>query len=82
MGVGVQKSPIFLIGALKHVPARPLGAAIGVTFQLASFGKHVAEPFTSALLFAVVSSLAAKPAGGLTENPTQPPVGQSMSSPA
>jgi hypothetical protein len=50
-GADLQKSPVSLTGALS---ARPLGATVGVTFQLASFGKHIAKLFTSALLFAVV----------------------------
>jgi Putative transposase len=51
---GEQKSPILLIGAFKQVPARSLGAGVGGTFQVVLFGKHIAKPFTSALLFAVV----------------------------
>jgi hypothetical protein len=54
-GADLQKSPVlFIIGAFTQVPTKPLGAAIGVTFQLSSFGKHIAKLFTSALLFAVV----------------------------
>jgi hypothetical protein len=39
----VQKS--ILIGAFlpTHAPTRSLGAGVGVTFQLASFGKHIAS---------------------------------------
>jgi hypothetical protein len=53
-GADLQKSPVLFIGAFTQVPRRPLGAAIDMTFQLASFGKHIAKLFTSALLFAVV----------------------------
>ena len=52
-GADLQKSPVLFIRAFTQVPRRPLGAAIGMTFQLASFGKHIAKLFTSALLFAV-----------------------------
>jgi hypothetical protein len=38
-GADLQKSPVLLIGAFTQVPARPLGTDIGMTFQLASFGK-------------------------------------------
>jgi hypothetical protein len=38
-GADLQKSPVLSIGALTQVPTRPLGTSIGMTFQLASFGK-------------------------------------------
>jgi hypothetical protein len=38
-GADLQKSPVLLVGALTQVPARPLGTDIGMTFQLAPFGK-------------------------------------------
>jgi hypothetical protein len=49
-GADLQKSPVLFIGAFTQVPRRPLGAAIGMTFQSASFGKHIAKLFTCAIV--------------------------------
>ncbi len=38
-GADLQKSPVLFIATFTQVPTRPLGAVIGVTFQVASFGK-------------------------------------------
>ena len=51
-GADLQKSPVLFIATFTQVPTRPLGAVIGVTFQVASFGKQIAKLFSCAPLFA------------------------------
>jgi hypothetical protein len=60
-GPALDVQKFILIGALlpTQAPARPLGAATGVTFQLAFLGEahSYVPPINTALLFAVVAAV-------------------------